>query len=81
MSRLRTLLPYRWNGPEWFHMIQENEPDTVAPGNCPSESAPNCPNGFKYRVELKLNESMEKHGYSLLRRGGTGTIPLPSSPT
>jgi len=48
-------LKVMWNGPEWFHMIQEKEPpNSLAPGNCPVDIAPACPNGFKYRVELKL---------------------------
>ena len=57
-----------WNGPEWFHMIQEKEPDNQAPGNCPSDQAPACPNGFKYRVELKLDDVAESFGYSLVRK-------------
>jgi len=58
----KSTLRVMWNGPEWFHMIQEKEPDGAAPGNCPTDSAPDCPNGFKYRVELKLDDAFEGRG-------------------
>lgn len=67
-------LKVMWNGPEWFHLIREKEPDTAAPGNCPVDQAPVCPNGFKYRVELKLNDALEMDGFSLVRNGITPTI-------
>ena len=60
-------LKVMWNGPEWFHMIEEKETDNLAPGNCDSDLAPECPNGFKYRVELKLDDALEHHGYSWVR--------------
>lgn len=61
-------LKVMWNGPEWFHLIREKEPDAAAPGNCPVEVAPKCTNGFKYRVELKLNAELEANGMAMLRK-------------
>merc|ERR1712048_129864 len=63
-------LSIMWNGPEWFHLLEEKElgPYHVsAPGNCPVGLAPNCSNGFKYRVELKLNAVLDNLGLSMLR--------------
>jgi len=62
-----------WNGPEWFHLLEEKELGSYlegAPGNCPAAIAPNCSNGFKYRVELKLNPALDNYGLTLLRTGG-----------
>lgn len=63
-------LSVAWNGPEWFHLLEEKEMGSYlesAPGNCPAAQAPNCSNGFKYRVELKLNPVLDNYGLSLLR--------------
>lgn len=69
-------LSIMWNGPEWFHLLEEKELGSYlesAPGNCPAELAPNCSNGFKYRVELKLNPALDNYGLSLLRTGAAST--------
>merc|ERR1712048_312386 len=63
-------LKIMWNGPEWFHLLFEKETEPYlkqAPGNCPVELAPNCSNGFKYRVELKLNSQLDIYGLSYIR--------------
>jgi hypothetical protein len=63
-------LSIAWNGPEWFHLLEEKELGEYlhsAPGNCPAAQAPNCSNGFKYRVELKLNPALDNYGMSLIR--------------
>mmetsp|Transcript_64032 Transcript_64032/g.206275 ORF Transcript_64032/g.206275 Transcript_64032/m.206275 type:complete len:284 (+) Transcript_64032:105-956(+) len=58
-----------WNGPEWFHLTQMKETEPYlqgqAPGNCPASLAPNCTNGFKYRVELKLGAEPEAKAAAL----------------
>jgi len=63
-----SVLKVLFNGPEWFHMLEEKEPDDLAPGNCPTNKAPSCSNGFKYRVELKLDDLHENYGLSQVRR-------------
>jgi hypothetical protein len=70
-------LKVMWNGPEWFHLLREKEAEPYlqqAPGNCPADRAPDCPNGFKYRVELKLDPVLDNYGHSMIRHG-----PFPSS--
>lgn len=69
-------LTIAWNGPEWFHLLEEKELGSYlesAPGNCPAAIAPNCSNGFKYRVELKLNPALDNYGLSLVRTSATPT--------
>lgn len=69
-------LSIMWNGPEWFHLLQEKELGSYlesAPGNCPAAQAPNCSNGFKYRVELKLDPVLDNYGLSLLRTSAVST--------
>jgi len=63
-----SVLRVMFNGPEWFHMLEDKEPDNVAPGNCQTDKAPSCANGFKYRVELKLNGKAANPVLSQVRR-------------
>lgn len=70
-------LSIMWNGPEWFHLLEEKELGSYlegAPGNCPAAQAPNCSNGFKYRVELKLNATLDNYGLSLLRSPAVSNV-------